>query len=45
MILKFSSMDEMLYKMDNMDKFIQGIVKDSLVKNSLAFKVKDEPNF
>ncbi|MBR4632944.1 MAG: ATP-grasp domain-containing protein [Elusimicrobia bacterium] len=27
MILKFSSMDEMLYKMDNMDKFIQVIAE------------------
>lgn len=27
MILKFSSMDEMLYKMDNMDEFIQVVVE------------------
>lgn len=33
MVLKFSSMDEMLEKMDNMENWMKIIVKDSVVKN------------
>ncbi|MGA4516233.1 ATP-grasp domain-containing protein [Solibacillus silvestris] len=33
MILKFSSLDEMLYKMENMSEYIKLLLKDNLVEN------------
>lgn len=36
MILKFPSLDEMLYKMDNMHKYIKLLVNDKLMKNNIV---------